>query len=728
MIRSIFLASCLSLGFFTVSMAGDHDGLEHVNFPLNSHVVVDAFQGLDLLAEVMKKYPDLTLEVVGYTDDISSESYNRALSERRSNGVKSYLVSRGVEAGRVTATGKGETNFVAPNDGREGRFMNRRVELLLYEMVDGTRKLVDYHRLIELFFDGTPQAAGDDKHDIILQKLSDLEKQQAEFKEAMAKHGEMMKPQQGNTEEGGKSRWATTSLTGSMQFRGFSGVSFDIGLDDNDDFTGRITGQYFKAVTDQFGVQAQGDYTYYDTLGEGQFDAALIYQIGRFKMAGAASYKMIDMDGFDTAIVGQGVLIADLVFDNGSIGLFGTAPFDDGDVIATEQLDFAFVRETYVNVVQQFGLSFGFNIGSKAALSGSIASLDSDRSSDIGGDLRFGLNLRENLTWYIQFELNENLITDDDSERYSTGIRLGSWGQARSMASDQVTPVMIPRVRYELATRVTRTGNTSPIAEAGPTQTDVAAGTVTLDGSASSDPEGDALSYRWNQVSGPVVQIDNDTSAVASFVGEAGAAYSFMLTVRDEFGASGSDIVSIFMEEAAVEVFDPVINFFTAAPTDITEGELVNLTWSTEYADEVTLTPYGRVNAQGSLVLSPTESLVYTLTASNDQGSVSETVTITVTPLEVEEPNTAPVAHAGADIFRSNAGTVVLDGTASFDADGDTLSYQWIQIAGKAVTLSGGDTASPSFDAEISKNYIFRLVVTDGNGGIDTDDVLVTIF
>ncbi len=728
MLKTIFMASTFAMGL--MCFAGDHDGLEHVNFPLNSHVVVDAFQGLDLLGDVMKKYPDLSLEVVGFTDDISTESYNRALAERRANGVKSYLVSRGVGEDRITTSGKGEIEFVSDNTSREGRFQNRRVELLLYEMVDGARTLVSYHRLIELFFDGSPKAANDEQHNLILQKLSDLERQQSEFKDAMAKHAEMMKapPAPPTVDDKGRNKWGTNSLTGSVNFRGFSGVSFDIGLDDDDEFTGRVSGQYFRAVTEQFGVQAQGDYTYYDSLREGQFDAALIYQIGRFKMAGAASYKMIDMDGFQAAIVGQGSLIADLVFDNGSVGLFATAPFDDGDVIATDQLDFAFTRETYINVVQQFGLSFGFNIGEKAALSGSIAALDSDFDSDIGGHLRFGLNLKENLTWYIEFEQNQNLITDDDSQRYATGFRLGTWGQARSMSSDQVTPVMIPRVRYEIATRVARTGNTAPIADAGPTQTDVPAGTVNLDGSGSTDPQGDALSYKWTQVSGALVQIAGAESAAASFDGVAGEAYSFMLTVRDEFGASGSDIVSIFMEAAEVEVFDPVINFFTAAPTTITAGELVNITWSTAYADEVTLTPYGRVNTQGSLVLSPAESLVYTLTATNAQGSVSETVTITVNPVEVEEPNTAPVAHAGSDIFRSTGGTIMLDGTASYDPDGDTLSYQWIQIAGQVVSLSGADTATPSFESQITRNYIFRLVVSDSKGGIDTDDVLVTTF
>lgn len=715
-----------------VGLAQDHDGLEHVNFPLNSSVVVDAFQGLDLLADVMVKYPDLTLDIVGHTDVIGSDGYNKQLSVRRANSVKAYLLSRGVGEERLTVDGMGKAEFIAPNDDRDGRFLNRRVELLLYEKVDGVPKLVSYRRLIELFFGGIPKSdmVALDNQDKIMQKLSELEQQQKELRDALDKKLAMAAQPTDTavSDEQARKTWAETSVSGRVQFNGFSGVSFDFGMDDDDDFTGRVTGQYFRAMTDRFGLQAQGEYTHYDALKEGQFDAALIYQIGKFKVGGAGSYKFINMAGFESARVGQGALIFDFVFDKGHVGLYGTSPFADGDVIYSQPHGLAYTWEQYVEVVAQYGLNFGINLGEKATLSGSVTALDTDLSSDMAADLRFDWNIRDNLTWYVDLEMNEALLTDEDSNRYATGFRFGTWGQAQYMAADQVTPITIPRIRYEIMMREVRSGNTSPFAEAGANQVDVPAGEVTLDGSASSDPEGDALTYRWIQMSGPAVEIHNAEEAVATFVGEAGAAYAFMLTVRDEFGASGSDMVNVVMEEASAEEVAPMILFFTGYPTEITEGELINLTWNTAYAETVTLSDFGQVNASDSLVFSPMESVVYTLTATNEFGTVSETVTITVHPFEEPDPNTAPVAVAGPDQFRYAAGTVMLDGSGSYDPDGDELTYQWLQISGDLVELSGADTARPTFDGRLSSAYVFRIIVSDGKGGIDTDDVLVQIF
>ena len=83
-------------------------------------------------------------------------------------------------------------------------------------------------------------------------------------------------------------------------------------------------------------------------------------------------------------------------------------------------------------------------------------------------------------------------------------------------------PVDVPRVRYQLLTR--RVGNSAPVADAGPDQIGIAAGTVTLNGSGSYDPDGDPLTYLWTQIAGPNVPITGATTATATFPAAAGKA------------------------------------------------------------------------------------------------------------------------------------------------------------------------------------------------------------
>ena len=66
---------------------------------------------------------------MGHTDSIGSDSYNQKLSVRRSEAVKAYLVSKGIEKNRVYTEGKGEKQPVADNKTAEGRAKNRRVEI-----------------------------------------------------------------------------------------------------------------------------------------------------------------------------------------------------------------------------------------------------------------------------------------------------------------------------------------------------------------------------------------------------------------------------------------------------------------------------------------------------------------------------------------------------------------------------------------------------------------------
>ena len=88
--------------------------------------------GKQKLDDLISKIKDINLEViiaVGHTDSVGSDSYNQKLSVRRSEAVKAYLVSKGIEKNRVYTEGKGEKQPVADNKTAEGRAKNRRVEI-----------------------------------------------------------------------------------------------------------------------------------------------------------------------------------------------------------------------------------------------------------------------------------------------------------------------------------------------------------------------------------------------------------------------------------------------------------------------------------------------------------------------------------------------------------------------------------------------------------------------
>ena len=89
-------------------------------------------EGKAKLDDLVSKVKDVNLEViiaVGHTDSIGTDAYNQKLSMRRSEAVKAYLVSKGIEKNRVYTEGKGEKQPVADNKTKEGRAKNRRVEI-----------------------------------------------------------------------------------------------------------------------------------------------------------------------------------------------------------------------------------------------------------------------------------------------------------------------------------------------------------------------------------------------------------------------------------------------------------------------------------------------------------------------------------------------------------------------------------------------------------------------
>ena len=103
-----------------------------VSFDFNSSRLQPAFtQSLDKVADILNRYNQTSIEIVGHTDNVGSEVYNQQLSEKRAKAVGFALEDRGVAPSRVITTGRGESQPRATNTTEAGRQLNRRVEMLI---------------------------------------------------------------------------------------------------------------------------------------------------------------------------------------------------------------------------------------------------------------------------------------------------------------------------------------------------------------------------------------------------------------------------------------------------------------------------------------------------------------------------------------------------------------------------------------------------------------------
>ncbi len=101
-----------------------------IGFATGSHALDSGIRNtLNGVARILVEYPDTSLVIDGFTDSTGSDKTNQALSERRAEAVRSFLVSQNVAAGRAVARGNGERFPLCTNDTKQGRACNRRVEI-----------------------------------------------------------------------------------------------------------------------------------------------------------------------------------------------------------------------------------------------------------------------------------------------------------------------------------------------------------------------------------------------------------------------------------------------------------------------------------------------------------------------------------------------------------------------------------------------------------------------
>jgi len=281
--------------------------------------------------------------------------------------------------------------------------------------------------------------------------------------------------------------------------------------------------------------------------------------------------------------------------------------------------------------------------------------------------------------------------------------------------------------------------NAAPVANAGVAQNVTTGTTVTLNGSASSDANGDLLTYTWILTGKPIgsmAALTSANSAAPTFFADVAGTYVASLIVND--GRVDSDTAALTIT-ATVANAAPVANAGVAQ--NVTTGTTVTLNGSASsdangdlltYAWILTGKPTGSIAVlAGANSAAPTffADVAGTYVASlivNDGKVNSSTATGTVTATSA---NAAPVANAGVAQNVTTGTIVTLNGSASSDANGDLLTYTWIltgKPTGSMAALTSANSASPTFFADVAGTYVASLIVNDGKANSSIATVTVT--
>lgn len=649
----IFVASTLAQGLTTQA---SKDDWEEINFEFNSAVLSDGYPSLLCLADKLRNDRNLHVKVEGNTDNIGSERVNEKLGLARANTVKNFLVKYGADASQVDVgtRGKRDPKYPGFKPGYSrtdvARWMNRRVVLTV---TDASGKTVPAGcvepKIVEKPVPGPN--GGPNCCDDILKRLDDIAGLLRDLKnENTDLRNRISKLETGATDLNSTIRNLPkpptpdeiNNVIEKNKDPRFALMGLNVGADNDANLTFTGSGRFFAPMRHNFAVQIQGEYMYFHDQREGQADIGLVNRIGPFQAGIFGSFKNVWMKGEGSGTIGQGAAVLEYLFGLGKVGIFGTKSFLNDAVLSTHAMTFTdafgntviapnLYSQRYLHVDDQIGINGTVALFGRNYLEGNVGYVaGANDLMKAGGTVKFVFPLSNRFAVTVEGGFNETMImAKENNGRAVVGFEVGNFLRPKQfLAADHPVPMQVPRVRYEVLSRTIQRGVSPPVADAGPDQLGIPAGTVTLNGSNSRDPNGETLTYQWVQESGPAVALQNANQPIATFTAVAGQQYSFRLTVRNTDGQSASARTRV----TTVAVTPVEILFFTANPTNINAGQASQLSWRVTGATSVTISPgIGAVNpTNGQVSVSPTTTTTYTLTATGPAGTQNATATVMV--------------------------------------------------------------------------------------------------
>jgi len=282
---------------------------------------------------------------------------------------------------------------------------------------------------------------------------------------------------------------------------------------------------------------------------------------------------------------------------------------------------------------------------------------------------------------------------------------------------------------------VITTQNSAPVANAGNDISANVGDTLSLDGTASSDVDGDSLSYSWSILSAPAdssASLSDTSASMPSITIDAAGNYQVQLIVNDGELDSLADVVSISTTNTAPIAdagtdLTPFVNdtvILNGSASSDADGDPLTYVWSltsrpagsaASLSDANSAMPSFFVDASGSYI-------AQLIVNDGSVDSVPDTVSINTL-------NSPPVADAGLDQNISVGDTAVLDAGGSFDPDSDALSYVWSISSlpsGSNASLSDTSAQMPTVDIDVAGEFVIQLVVNDGTIDSTPDSVVLS--